>query len=83
MGTKSAYYTENKCNTLKEECTAYYPDIFIISYSHGYLDTVLPVFKKRAIFSYESSWSYGSWIYNYLCNKCLSPLTLGVAIPLI
>ena len=24
------------------------------------------------------SWSYGSWIYNYLCNKCLSPLTLWV-----
>ena len=24
----------------------------------------------------RSSWlsSYGSWIYNYLCNKCLSPL---------
>jgi hypothetical protein len=21
-----------------------------------------------------SSWSYGSWIYNYLCNQCLSPL---------
>ena len=21
------------------------------------------------------SWSYGSWIYNYLCNQCLSPLT--------
>jgi len=20
------------------------------------------------------SWSYGSWIYNYLCNRCLSPL---------
>jgi len=20
------------------------------------------------------SWSYGSWIYNYLCNQCLSPL---------
>jgi len=19
-------------------------------------------------------WSYGSWIYNYLCNHCLSPL---------
>ena len=28
------------------------------------------------------SWSYGSWIYNYLCNKCLSPLTLCVWIPL-
>ena len=21
------------------------------------------------------SWSYGSWIYNYLCNYCLSSLT--------
>jgi len=19
-------------------------------------------------------WSYGSWIYNYLCNQCPSPL---------
>ena len=27
------------------------------------------------------SWSYGSWIYNYLCNQCLSPLMLGVQIP--
>ena len=27
------------------------------------------------------SWSYGSWIYNYLCNQCLSPLTLWVWIP--
>ena len=22
------------------------------------------------------SWSYSSWIYNYLCNQCLSPLKL-------
>ena len=27
-------------------------------------------------------WSYGSWIYNYLCNQCLSPLKLWVRIPL-
>jgi hypothetical protein len=26
------------------------------------------------------SWLYGSWIYNYLCNQCLSPLTLWVPI---
>jgi len=26
------------------------------------------------------SWSYGSWIYNYLCNQCLSPLVLWVRI---
>ena len=25
-------------------------------------------------------WSYGSWIYNYLCNQCLSPLMLRVRI---
>ena len=24
------------------------------------------------------SWSYGSWIYNYPCNQCLSPLKLLV-----
>ena len=24
------------------------------------------------------SWSYGSWIYNYTCNQCLSPLTWWV-----
>jgi hypothetical protein len=28
------------------------------------------------------SWSYGSWIYNYLCNQCLLPLKLWVRIPL-
>jgi hypothetical protein len=26
------------------------------------------------------SWSYGVWIYNYLCNQCLSPLMLWVRI---
>ena len=25
-------------------------------------------------------WLYGSWIYNYLCNQCLSPLMLWVRI---
>jgi hypothetical protein len=28
------------------------------------------------------SWSYGSWIYNYLCKQCLSLLTLWVQTPL-
>jgi hypothetical protein len=27
-------------------------------------------------------WSYGSWIYNYLCNLCLSPLTLWIWVSL-
>jgi hypothetical protein len=25
-------------------------------------------------------WSFGSWIYNYLFNQCLSPLTLRIQI---
>jgi len=29
------------------------------------------------------SWSYVSWTYNYLCNQCLSPLTLWVRSPFI
>jgi len=28
------------------------------------------------------SWSYGSWINNYLCNRYLSPLKLWDRIPL-
>jgi len=28
------------------------------------------------------SWSYSSWIYNYMCNQCISPLQLWVRIPL-
>ena len=28
------------------------------------------------------SWSYRMWIYNYLCNLCLSPLMLWVRIPI-
>ena len=44
---------------------------------------------KYIIYAYISwffitswSWSYGSWIYDYLCNQCLSPLTLWVRISL-
>ena len=28
------------------------------------------------------SWSYGNWVYYYICNQCLSPLTLWVRIQL-
>ena len=35
-------------------------------------------FQLRNIKRPSWSWSYGSWIYNYLCNQCLSPLTLWV-----
>ena len=28
------------------------------------------------------SWSYSSWIYNYICTQCIFPLTLLFQIPL-
>jgi len=46
---------------------------------------LLGTFKVLIVFSkdiQEPSWSYGSWIYNYLCNQCISPLTLWVLIQL-
>ena len=33
-----------------------------------------------SIYFDEWSWSYGSWIYNFLCNQSLSPLMLWVQI---
>jgi hypothetical protein len=44
----------------------------------------LSISNKTTMFSkYISwSWSYGSWIYKYLYNPCLSPSTLWVWIPL-
>jgi hypothetical protein len=48
-----------------------------------HLQLVLSTMAGLSIFTIwfkESSlsWSYGSWIYNYLCNQCLSPLKLWV-----
>ena len=36
----------------------------------------------RNTYYIEWPWSYSSWIYNYLCNLCLSPLMLWVRLPL-
>ena len=42
------------------------------------IDLSLPNKNKGPMWS----WLYGSWTYNYLCNQCLSPLTLWVWTPL-
>ena len=41
-----------------------------------YLITVWLYFREGPSWS----WPYGSWIYNYLCNQCLSPLNFWVGI---
>jgi hypothetical protein len=46
--------------------------------------TPLPGGYRYYLYSKRPSWLwlYVSWIYNYICNKCLSPLTVWVFIPL-
>jgi len=39
-------------------------------------------YKTRHVQGPLWSWSYGSWIYNYLCNQCIALLTLWVRISL-
>ena len=39
------------------------------------------IFEKSILMTGTSwQWSHGNWIYNYLCNQCLSPLMLWVRI---
>ena len=54
-----------------------------ILYPSDSLITNSNLYKKQKINKYKVEltikkglswpWSYGSWIYNYLCNQCLSP----------
>ena len=46
----------------------------ITPFQHGYW--------LLAIILCHLAWSYGSWIDNWLCNQCLSPLNSRVRIPL-
>jgi len=54
-----------------------FTNLFLVGYSEKW-GFVISYFNKGLSWS----WLYGSWIYNYLCNQCLSPLTLWVRTPL-
>ena len=49
-------------------------NLFIYFFSIRQLQNVAPYLQGP-------SWSYCRWIYCYLCDQCLSPLTLRVRIP--
>ena len=53
--------------------------VFLMSCSSPSQSVVFSFFNKGLLWL----WSYGSWIYNYLCNQCLLPLKLWVRIPFI
>jgi hypothetical protein len=54
------------------------------SHSYLYFYLVVILMYNRIIlfkeFFSSRPWSYGSWIYNYLCNQSVSPLMLWVRI---
>ena len=55
-------------------------------YGHIFFNKNSPITAKYRLFNQSRgpswSWSHDSWIYNYLSNQCLSPLTLWIWIPL-
>jgi hypothetical protein len=67
-----------------------WPSVLLPSFSLPSFPISLPFFFRSSLhfilfhasllLSQEQSWSwsYGSWIYNYLCNQRLSPLRLWV-----
>jgi hypothetical protein len=58
------------------------PSTYTVSGGWIYEPYTVTIILGRGTFPLELepswSWSYGSWIYNYLCNQCLSPLELWV-----
>ena len=62
-------------------------DVFSIEFMIVMFVDVITSLKNKFLFNNAKfsfmfkrglSWSYGGWIYNYLCNQCLSPLKLRV-----
>jgi len=43
-----------------------------------YVAVMYSIISSQIILGLWWWWSYGSWIYNYQCNQCLSPLHLWV-----
>jgi hypothetical protein len=50
----------------------------VINATFNNLCCMLDSIQLNVIKGQSWSWSYGSWIYNYLCNQYLSPLKLWV-----
>ena len=76
-------------NSAFEEITLASIYEMIFDFGHYYDSVVLYCYKELCTRIYPVLgrrtswlWSYGSWIYKYLYNQCLSPLTLWVRISL-
>jgi hypothetical protein len=55
---------------------------YLVVYRLGKNVTIIQcIYLTRSTRITSWSWSYGSWIFNYPCNQCLSSLELWVRIP--
>jgi len=57
-------------------------NIHLHSFLVGIITTNHMITNTKCLPGHPLSCSYDSWIYNYLCNQCLSSLKLWVRIPL-
>jgi hypothetical protein len=81
----SIYWSESNSSTRRKPSTYRKSRTNLITYyiSMVSLYNMYSWFGRNiAYFWGRRSRDRGSWIYNYLCNQCLSPLTLRVRIPL-
>ena len=74
LRSKDKFYFKTAMRFLQSFFLVFWPQITYI-FIYSVFD-----FCKFPVPSQPSS--YGSWIYNYLCNRCLSPLMLWVRLPL-
>ena len=73
------WYWWNVCQSLFK--LSFHKAIFIYTSALNFRHTIFNHISRFKWFKGPSwPWSYGSWIYNYLCNRCLSPLMLWVRI---
>jgi hypothetical protein len=71
------------CFLPMERCTWYCFMLSSLSITSSFLQQYNLIIYSETIEGATWLWSYGSWIYNYLCNRCQSPLTLWVWTPFI
>ena len=85
IGGQLYCYTSEYIKILRVLLSDPYPTVLLSNYHYRWIITQYEIFSLSLYqYRYEGpswSWSYGSWIHNYLCNQCLSPLKLWVRTP--
>ena len=70
-------------NVIYKSCFHLPHKFIVINYSNAFSFQYrqwMTYLKFNKHWGHRASWSYGSCIYNYLCNRCLPPIALWVRI---